>query len=149
MQALPQVASGPTGYTPQQIQTAYGLNQITFSGGKVVGNGAGQTIAIVNAYNDPNITSDLATFDSEFGLSAPPSFTVDNLGATTTNAGLGAGDVARRRVGPRHRSRGQHRSGRGRFDHASPTLVQRGQLRQQTTGCQRGLDELGDERVLG
>jgi hypothetical protein len=28
-----------------------------------------------------------ATFDQEYGLSAPPSFTVDNLGATTTDAG--------------------------------------------------------------
>ncbi len=78
--ALSQVLSEPTGYTPQQIQTAYGIN-------KVVGNGAGQTIAIVDAYNDPNITSDLATFDREFGLPAPPNFTVDNLGTTTTNAG--------------------------------------------------------------
>ena len=54
---------------------------------RFVGNGAGQTIAIVDAYNDPNINSDLAAFDKQFGLSAPPSFTVDNLGATTTNAG--------------------------------------------------------------
>ena len=55
LQVLPLVVPGPTGYTPQQIQNAYGVNQITFSGGKVVGNGAGQTIAIVTAYNDPNI----------------------------------------------------------------------------------------------
>src|SRR5271157_2446722 len=86
VQVLPLVVSGPAGYTPQQIQNAYGVNQITFSGGKVAGNGAGQTIAIVTAYKDPNIKSDLATFDSEFGLSAPPSFTVDNL-ATTTDPG--------------------------------------------------------------
>src|SRR5208337_63380 len=78
--ALSQVLSEPTGYTPQQIQTAYGIN-------KVVGNGAGQTIAIVTAYNDPNIKSDLATFDSKFDLSAPANFTVDNLGATTVNPG--------------------------------------------------------------
>ena len=84
---LPLVASGPTGYTPQQIQNAYGVNQITFSGGKVVGNGAGQTIAIVTAYNDPNISSDLAAFDKQYGLSAPASFAVDNLGATTTDPG--------------------------------------------------------------
>ena len=31
--------------------------------------------------------SDLAAFDAEYGLAAPPSFTVDNLGATTTDAG--------------------------------------------------------------
>jgi len=84
---LPQVVSGPPGYTPQQIQNAYGIDQITFSGGKVAGNGAGQTIAIVDAYNDPNISSDLAAFDKQYGLFAPASFTVDNLGATTTNSG--------------------------------------------------------------
>jgi len=34
----------------------------------IVGNGAGQTIAIVAAYNDPTIASDLREFDSQFGL---------------------------------------------------------------------------------
>jgi subtilase family serine protease len=80
-------STGPVGYSPEQIQTAYGVNQIFFSGGKVSGNGAGQTIAIIDAYNDPNIASDLATFDSEYGLPAPPTFSVENLGATSTNAG--------------------------------------------------------------
>jgi hypothetical protein len=81
--------SPPSGLSPNQITTAYGVNQISFtSGGRAVtGNGQGQTIAIVDAYNDPNITSDLGTFDSEYGLSAPPSFTVDNLGGQTTDAG--------------------------------------------------------------
>jgi subtilase family serine protease len=87
LQVLPLVTTGPTGLSPQQIASAYGVNQIKFSGGKVTGNGAGQTIAIVTAYNDPNITSDLAAFDKQYGLSAPPSFTVANLGGTTTDAG--------------------------------------------------------------
>ena len=87
IQVLPMAVSGPTGYTPQQIQSAYGVNQIAFSGGKVAGNGAGQTIAIITAYNDPNITSDLARFDRQYGLSAPPSFNVINLAGSTTNAG--------------------------------------------------------------
>ncbi len=77
----------PTGYSPAQIRAAYGIGGITFSGGTIAGNGAGQTIAIVDAYHDPNIASDLATFDAQYGLSAPPSFIVDNLGATTTDAG--------------------------------------------------------------
>jgi subtilase family serine protease len=77
--------SGSLGYSPQQIDSAYGISNISFSG--VSGDGAGQTIAIVDAYNDPNITSDLAAFDKQYGLSAPPSFTVDNLGATTTDPG--------------------------------------------------------------
>jgi hypothetical protein len=73
--------------TPQQVQAAYGINRIAFSGGTVSGNGAGQTIAIVDAYNDPNISSDLAAFDRQYGLAAPPSLTVDNLGATSTDPG--------------------------------------------------------------
>jgi len=73
VQVLPQFASGPAGYTPQQIQKAYGVNQISF--GSVSGNGAGQTIAIIDAYFDPNISMDLTKFDSQYGLTAPPSFT--------------------------------------------------------------------------
>ena len=84
---IPAVTTGPTGLTPQEIQNAYNINLISFSGGKISGTGQGQTIAIVDAYNDPNITADLAAFDKQFGLAAPPSFTVDNLGATTTDAG--------------------------------------------------------------
>ena len=61
--------TAPVGYTPAQIAAAYGFNQIKF--GSVVGNGAGQTIAIVDAYNDPDIAGDLQTFDKQFGLAAP------------------------------------------------------------------------------
>src|SRR6185437_3541067 len=38
------------------------------------GGGSGQTIAIVDAYDDPNIASDLTAFDQKFGLAASPSF---------------------------------------------------------------------------
>ncbi|HEY1785366.1 MAG TPA: LEPR-XLL domain-containing protein [Pirellulales bacterium] len=61
--------TAPIGYTPAQIAAAYGFNQIKF--GSVVGNGAGQTIAIVDAYNDPDIAGDLQTFDKQFNLAAP------------------------------------------------------------------------------
>ncbi|MDB5318528.1 MAG: pcp 2 [Phycisphaerales bacterium] len=57
-------SSGIAGYTPAQIRTAYGIT----------GDGSGQTIAIVDAYSDPNIAADLAVFDKQFGLSAPGSF---------------------------------------------------------------------------
>jgi subtilase family serine protease len=80
-------STSPTGLTPEQILEAYGISRITFSSGTVSGDGAGQTIAIIDAYDDPDIASDLAEFDAEFGISAPPSFTVDNLGATTIDAG--------------------------------------------------------------
>ena len=86
IQVLPLVATGPTGLSPQQITSAYGVNQISFSGGKIAGNGAGQTIAIVTAYHDPNISSDLAAFDKHYGL-PDPSLTVKNLGGSTTDPG--------------------------------------------------------------
>ena len=60
----------PTGLTPAQVATAYGLNAITFNGGAITGTGAGQTIAIVDAYDDPNIVADLKIFDTTFGLSS-------------------------------------------------------------------------------
>jgi subtilase family serine protease len=66
--------TGPTGYVPSTIQKYLGLT----------GNGAGQTIAIVAAYDDLNIASDLAKFDTTFGLPAPPSFKkVNQTGGTT------------------------------------------------------------------
>jgi len=68
----------PAGFSPGQISQAYGFNQIAFNNGTVQGNGAGQTIAIIDAYNQPNIGSDLQTFDSTYGLAAPPSFRVVN-----------------------------------------------------------------------
>jgi hypothetical protein len=66
--------SGP--YQPSQIRTAYGFDRISFltSNGTPSSSvynstaGAAQTIALVDAYNDPNIQSDLATFDTQFGL---------------------------------------------------------------------------------
>ena len=72
----------PTGLTPAQVKAAYGFSSVKF--GSVVGNGAGQTIAIVDAYNDPNIKSDLAKFDATFGLAAPPSFKVVNQSGGTS-----------------------------------------------------------------
>lgn len=71
----------PTGYTPAMIAQAYQINQIEF--GSTPGTGAGQTIAIVDAYNNPDIVSDLAAFDSQYDLAAPPSFTVINQNGDT------------------------------------------------------------------
>jgi hypothetical protein len=62
-------ASGP--YDPQQVRQAYGFNQITFENGAIPGDGRGQTIAIVDAYDDPNIGSDLHNFDLKVGLPDP------------------------------------------------------------------------------
>src|SRR5207248_380293 len=57
--ATPFASPGPTGYSPAQIRHAYGFDQIRFNNGAVAGDGSGMTIAIVDAYNDPNIASDL------------------------------------------------------------------------------------------
>jgi hypothetical protein len=64
------VSGTPTQLSPAMIEQAYDLKNITFrTGGKTVSaNGAGETIAIVDAFGDPNITNDLQTFDSNFGI---------------------------------------------------------------------------------
>ncbi len=75
-------ASSPAGFSPAQIRQAYGFNQISFNG--IQGDGTGQTIAIIDAYDQPTIASDLTTFDSTFGLPAPPSFVkVNESGGST------------------------------------------------------------------
>jgi len=71
----PDGSSSPDAHTPAEFQQAYGFDQVQFGYG-VKGNGAGQTIAIVDEYNDPDITGDLKAFDSQFNLPAPPSFKV-------------------------------------------------------------------------
>src|SRR5271157_2285466 len=48
-------------YTPAQVRTAYGVNQIPDEG-------QGMTVAIVDAYSQPYIQSDVNTFSSLFGL---------------------------------------------------------------------------------
>jgi kumamolisin len=74
-----------TGYfyeTPASLACVYGLTAntngcnpnlvtaVASSGGSPL------SIAIVDAYHNPNITSDLASFDAQFGLPAPPKFQV-------------------------------------------------------------------------
>jgi uncharacterized repeat protein (TIGR01451 family) len=73
--------------TPSQIRGAYGISQLP-----VADDGAGQTIAIVDAYDDPSFvsstasnfsTSDLHVFDTTYGLPDPPSFLkLDENGGT-------------------------------------------------------------------
>jgi hypothetical protein len=87
-QATPLVTNvSPIGHTPAQIAQAYGFNQVSFDNGAIKGNGAGQTIAIVDASYDPNIASDLQKFDAQFGLAAPPSFSQFVEQGATTNSG--------------------------------------------------------------
>ena len=72
---VPLASSSPTGRTPTQLRQWYGYDQISFAGGTVVGDGAGQTIAIVNAYHTANAFADLQAFSTQFDLPMPPSFT--------------------------------------------------------------------------
>jgi subtilase family serine protease len=59
-QGKPNATTSPTGYAPVQFRTGYALPSST--------NGKGQTIAIVDAYNDPNIEKDLGVYSSHYGL---------------------------------------------------------------------------------
>jgi hypothetical protein len=87
--ATPSASAGPVGYTPAQVRHAYGFDQIRFAGKP--GDGSGTTIAIVDAYDNPNIASDLAAFDAYFGLQAPPSFTKVNQSGGSTLPAADAG----------------------------------------------------------
>ena len=59
-------------YGPDQLQTAYD-EQPLFNAGIT---GAGQTIVIVDAFGSPTIEADLAVFDAQYNLPAPPSFKI-------------------------------------------------------------------------
>jgi subtilase family serine protease len=51
----------PSGFGPADLLSAYNLP---------ANGGAGQTVAIVDAYNDPNAASDMATYRAQYGLPA-------------------------------------------------------------------------------
>ncbi|MEU8961150.1 putative Ig domain-containing protein [Streptomyces sp. NPDC048491] len=53
--------AAPSGYGPTDLQSAYALPSSA---------GAGATVAIVDAQDDPNAESDLATYRSQYGLPA-------------------------------------------------------------------------------
>jgi subtilase family serine protease len=60
----PKLAStSPTGLSPGAVQSVYSLSGLSPSSGA----GAGQIIAIVDAYHDPNALSDLNTFNAQYG----------------------------------------------------------------------------------
>jgi len=84
--ATPYSSSGPSGTTPSQIRNAYGFNQISFTNGTVAADGSGTTIAIVDAYDDPTIASDLQQFDLQFGLPNPVFTKVNQNGGSTLPA---------------------------------------------------------------
>jgi subtilase family serine protease len=58
----PDAAPSGEGYGPSDLQSAYALPSSTAGGG--------ETVAVVDAYNDPNIQSDLDAYRSAWGLPA-------------------------------------------------------------------------------
>jgi fibronectin type 3 domain-containing protein len=85
----PQASSGPYGNFPAAIRTAYGVNLITF--GSVVGDGTGQTIAIVDAGSQPNLAGDLKAFDKQFGLADPTLTQINETGGSVLPGNQGWG----------------------------------------------------------
>jgi len=61
--ATPLTSTSPSGLSPAQIKSAY-----AFSTSSTLG--AGQTIAIVDAYDDPSAENDLGVFSAQYGLPA-------------------------------------------------------------------------------
>ena len=74
----PNAIPAGVGYGPSQLQSAYGLTSASAS------DGAGRTIALVDAYNDPTAASDLAAYRSAAGLPTVPSFKVVNQNGATS-----------------------------------------------------------------
>ena len=58
---LPQDPAVPSGILPAQFKAAYGFNRIP-------NQGEGQTIAVIDAFDDPTIESDLAVYQVQFHL---------------------------------------------------------------------------------
>ncbi|MFF4784329.1 putative Ig domain-containing protein [Streptomyces griseorubiginosus] len=54
-------AAAPSGLSPANLHSAYNLPST---------GGSGLTVAVVDAYNDPNAEADLGTYRSQYGLSA-------------------------------------------------------------------------------
>ena len=159
--------SSPTGtvaYTPAQIRAAYGINTLSLDG-------TGQTIAIVDAYDDPSIYQALDAFDSQFGLTAsgptlyssvragvvvldrpqpvrPGHIPALNRPERPRHRQLGSRGSARRRVGSCHRPRRPDHPGRGQQPVAFGPDGQRGHRRQPARRV-GGVDELGLRRRPG
>src|ERR1700740_3117513 len=68
-QGLAAVSSAPPGYGPAQFHGAYALPTAPPASAPA------QTIAIVDAYNDPSVRSDLTAYDKAFGIRDLPTCT--------------------------------------------------------------------------
>ncbi len=73
----PDAIPSGVGYGPAQLQAAYALTAASAA------NGAGRTVAVVDAYDYPNAASDLAAYRSAAGLPAANFTKVNQNGATS------------------------------------------------------------------
>ncbi|HEY2286378.1 MAG TPA: putative Ig domain-containing protein [Streptosporangiaceae bacterium] len=82
--AITPAATAPTtdGFGPSSLQSAYQLPSSTA--------GSGQTVAVVDAMDDPNAAADLATYRSDFGLPACGSGCFTKVGQTGSTTSLPA-----------------------------------------------------------
>lgn len=72
----------PAALTPAQVIGAYGLDAVRFpmaDGSTVVGDGSGQTIAIVTAYYNPALAESVGVFNQAYGL---PGFQLTRIALT-------------------------------------------------------------------
>ncbi|GHF52727.1 subtilase family serine protease [Deinococcus metalli] len=71
----PLATATPAGYSPAQMRHAYGFDTLSAQG-------AGQTIAIVDAYDDPTIVNDLGVFKTQYGITGCSLSKVNQTGGT-------------------------------------------------------------------
>src|SRR5437762_6335791 len=57
-----------SGYAPTQFLHGYALDHLACSVDPAHPCGNGQTVGIIDAYDDPTVEADLQTFDAQFGL---------------------------------------------------------------------------------
>jgi subtilase family serine protease len=69
-------------WAPDAIRDYYGFNRIQF--GSVPGDGRGQTIALIEAYNEPNLVSDVDAFDKDFSIDGGAESLYQEYGANNT-----------------------------------------------------------------
>jgi hypothetical protein len=69
--------AGRVAYTPEQVRTAYGISNLSLDG-------TGQTIALVDAYDNPSIYQALDAFDTQFGLTGSGPRLYDQYGPASS-----------------------------------------------------------------
>ena len=147
----PDQTTGPEGYTPSQIEQGYGFNQISFSG--TAGTGAGTTIAIVDAYSDPNIASRSSGISTNNSIFPRRTLPLSNQAGSSSlprrQHGLG-GPKAYRWMSSGHIAiaPGSKDLARGGDNRVLRQSVHGSPLCRRTEGSGRRFHELGRQRVL-